>query len=602
MSDRRLARLAALGLALLVVAVFLPALDNGFVDFDDGQYVDDNPHVRAGLTRDGVTWALTATVGSLWHPLALLSHMLDVELYGLDPRGHHLTSLLLHAASTVLLFAALRRLTGATGRSALVAALFAVHPLRVESVVWIAERKDVLAALFWMLALFVYARYARRPTAGAYAALALVFAAGLSAKAMVVTLPAILLLLDGWPLGRLGPGDRDGNGEGGSGWRLALAEKVPLLALSGIVTGIAFAAGAGARQTLGGLGAGERIGHAAAAYVALLGKQLVPAHLAFFYPLREVPAGEAAACLALLAALTAGAVALRRRRPYLLVGWLWYLVAMLPVSGLFQIGAQAYADRYAYLPGVGLAIAVVWGLGDLVASRAWGRRAAAVAAVAVLAAMAVATRDQIATWRDSEALFRHATEVTDGNYLAHLDLGALLERRGEREEALVHLRQAVKAAPDQPDALAALAQALLDRGRPGEALELLRRALASAPDDPRLHHTAAMAAAAAGDDEEAIAHLRRVVALDPGFAPAHHGLGALLLARGDRDGALAAFQAALAADPGRIELYPLVAELLAERGRAAEAEAYRRRGEELAARRSGAAPEAPDPETPDPAP
>ncbi len=481
-----------------------------------------------------------------------------------------------------MLFGFLHAATGSAWRSAAVAALFAVHPLRVESVVWIAERKDVLAGFFWLAAMLAWLRYVRRPGAGRYALVAAFMALGLAAKAILVTLPAALLLLDWWPLGRLRPGPpglgRPEVPEAGTPWRrlgvLAL-EKLPLLALSAAAAATTLVTQARTLQPLDTLPPLQRLARALTSYATYLGDTLVPRKLAFFYPLREVPAGDALAAALLLAAITALAVRRARRSPWLLFGWLWFLGVLLPVTGIAQIGAHGRADRYTYLPSIGLAIAAVWGIAELAGRHPRLRAAAAAGAAAAILLLAAAARAQIATWRDSETLFRHATEVTEDNYVAHLNLAGLLARRGEREEAAAHFQAALRAAPENPEVLGGAADALVAWGRPREALPYLARALETVPDDPRLHHTSAVAFEALGDDGRAIDHLRRATALDPGFAAAQHGLGELLLRRGDRDGALAALRAALAADPGRLALYPVVAELLAERGRDDEAAAYR---------------------------
>jgi len=373
-----------------------------------------------------------------------------------------------------------------------------------------------------------------------------------------------------------------------------LLEKVPLLLLGLAATAAAFATQAATLQPLETLPAARRLALAAVSYATYLGDTVLPRGLAFLYPLpAAVPPGRTLAAALLLAALTALALARARRSPYLIVGWLWFLAVLVPVSGLAQFGAHARADRFTYLPSIGLTIAVVWGVSELLAHRPRLGRAAAVAAGAAVLALTVATRALVATWRDSETLFAHAAAVTEDNYVAHLNLASLRGARGERERAMEHLRAALAAAPGSPDVLGGAADALIAWGRPREALPYLRRALAAAPDDPRLHHTAASAFDALGDAETALAHLRRAVALDPAFAAAQHGLGALLLRRGDEDGALAAFRAALAVDPSRLELYPAVIRLLEERGRGDEAAVYRAARARLAAGAPPATSEAP---------
>ena len=578
----------ALGLVLLTLAGYLPALDNGFVDYDDDQYVTANPRVQEGLSWRGVAWALTARVAGNWHPVTLLSHMLDCQLFGLGPRGHHLTSLLIHLANVLLLFEVLRRMTGASGRSAAVAAIFAVHPTHVESVAWVAERKDVLSALFWLLATAAYVRYARaRPlyglvgslprSAGRYLLVAALFALGLAAKPMVVTLPLALLLLDYWPLGRF----RLGVGAGGPGLRAQLPlvwEKLPLLALSAAASAVTLYAQASTIAPLERLPLGARLGNAALAYATYLGKTLAPGDLAVFYPLRgDLGTTEVAAAALLLAALTVGALRAARRAPYLALGWLWYLGTLVPVIGVVQVGAQAMADRYTYLPSIGLYVAGVWGVAELVTR--WRRQRAArepdaaaapavvgsVVAVAFLAGLGVLvalTRAQVATWTDSSTLFRHALAVTRGNYLAHLNLANALSkpnRAAAAAEALTHYRAAQAIAPRSLETNAALAAALIVRGRPGEAVPLLRTALGVDGRDPRLHFDLAVALDHLGEKDGAIAALEAAVALDPGMARAHHGLGMLLRERGRDEEARAHLRAALAADPAlRPQLEPLL--------------------------------------------
>jgi protein O-mannosyl-transferase len=583
-SRRALVLSLTLGLVLLTLAAYLPVLGNGFVDYDDGQYVTANPRVQAGLTADGVAWALTARVAGNWHPLTLLSHMLDCQLFGLNPRGHHLTSLLLHLANVLLLFAVLLAMTGAPWRCAAVAVLFALHPTHVESVAWVAERKDVLSAMFWLLAMAAYVHYAHahtsapRPRHGAtgwYLAVVVLFAIGLAAKPMVVTLPFALLLLDLWPLGRLRLGAE------GPGLRAQLPllwEKVPLLALSAAACGVTLAAQASTVSSLGKLPLGARLANAAVSYVAYLGQTLLPRNLAVFYPLRaDLSAAQVAGAALLLAALTAAALLAARRAPYLTVGWLWYLGVLVPVIGIVQVGAQARSDRYTYLPSIGLYVAGVWGAAALLC-RLRGRLAAegvgeatrrpalvhgitALVAAAVLLGLVVQTRAQVATWADSTTLFRHALAVTRDNYLAHLDLGNALSEAGKSDEAFAHFRAAQAIAPHSLETNAALAAALSERGRPAGAVPLLRTALGVDPRDARLHFDLAVALDDLGEPDAAIGELETAVALDPGMARAHHGLGMLLLKSGRTEEGRVQLRAAVAADPSlREQLAPLLAD------------------------------------------
>lgn len=542
-----------LGLALLVVLAFLPILGNGFVNYDDPQYVLQNPHVRAGITAAGLRWALTAQVAANWHPLTLLSHMLDVQLFGLNPRGHHLTSLLLHLANVLLLFEVLRRMTGAPLRSAAVAALFAVHPTRVETVAWVADRKDLLCGLFWMLTLAAYLRYARRPSAGRYLPVAAAMAASLAAKPMAMTLPFVLLLLDFWPLrrwpampaaeaaegatpaGAAPAGARAAGATATSAWRLVW-EKVPLLCLSAAAGLIALRTQAAPVES--GLDAplAWRCANALTSYMAYLGKLLDPRSLAVFYPFRRVPADRAAAAALALAAITALTLLAAKRKPYLVVGWLWYLGTLVPVIGVLLVGWQAMADRYTYLPAIGIFLAAVWGAADLalVAGRRISRSAvrgaataAAVACVALLLLLGAMTRRQTAYWSGTFALFSHALSV-DESYLAHTNVAEELRARGDADGALAHYRAAVALAPRSPQARAALGNALRAWGRPAEALAPLRAALALDPADERAGILLAMALDDLGQSGAAAAELRQVLLRHPESADARRGLAALL--------------------------------------------------------------------------
>jgi protein O-mannosyl-transferase len=424
-------------LALLTVLAFLPSLGNGYVILDDPLYVTANREVRQGITLEGAAWALTANVANNWHPLTVLSHMLDVEVFGLPPVGHHLTSLLLHLAGVLLLFEALRRMTGAAYRSALVAALFAVHPTRVESVAWISERKDVLSGLFWMLALLAYLGWVRRPSAGRYLLVTLALALGLAAKPMVVTLPCVLLLLDFWPLGR-------------RGLRGLIVEKIPLFALSAASSVVTLHYQRTSMAPLDVLPWDLRLANAAVSYVSYLGKAFLPRNLAVFYPFpMEIPAWKTAGAVLLLALVTALAVWRARKSPWLLVGWLWFLGTLVPVIGLVQVGRQAMADRYTYLPFVGLFLAVVWGTAE------WAERRGALrpvlGALAVLAILGLAgmTRAQTRHWRDGVTLFRHALAVTGNNPLARQGLARAL---AAAQKAGVHGHAVRKAQPrDEKD-------------------------------------------------------------------------------------------------------------------------------------------------------
>src|SRR5215210_126756 len=462
-ADARRPVLLAAALALLTLAAFWPTLGNGFVNLDDTLYVTANPMVRNGFSREGLAWVWTANVANNWHPLTVLSQMLDCQLFGVNPAGHHFTSLLFHLADVLLLFEVLRRMTGAAGRSTAVAGLFAVHPLHVESVAWVAERKDVLSALFWILAMGAYGRYARRPSAGRYLLVALAMALGLMAKPMVVTLPFVLLLLDVWPLERLRPGP---------GWRRRLAwltaEKLPLLGLSAAASLVTLRYQTTSLVSLEALPWRLRVANAAVSYAAYLGKTLLPRNLSVFYPIPvEIPFWKAAGAALLIAGLTALVVWKWRKEPWLTVGWLWFLGTLVPVIGLVQVGRQAMADRYTYIPSIGLFLAICWGLPALAASRRW-RAALAVSAVLALMTLTAATRAQVRHWADSVTLYRHALAVTRGNYVANIGLARALASRRDWSGAAEQYRAALALRPHLRDARRGLDQALREAARSGD--------------------------------------------------------------------------------------------------------------------------------------
>jgi protein O-mannosyl-transferase len=468
---------AALAVALSAVLLYRPATTFDFVNYDDNTFILENPRVRDGLSWPSVAWAFTATVRSQWHPLTWLSHILDVQLFGLRPAGHHAMGMLLHAANAALLAAALLRLTGAFWRSVWVALLFAVHPLNVETVAWVAQRKSVLSALFWMLGLLAYASYVRRPGPGRYLAVAALFVAGLLAKFMIAPFPFVLLLLDAWPLGRwtLVRGSRPALPP----WPL-VREKLPLIALV-VPFGVATVLGQAAIGTLSGLATFPpwiRVGNALVSYVAYLGKLLWPDPLAVLYPHPggSLAAGRVVAAALLLAAVTVLAWRGAARRPYLAVGWLWYLGTLVPAIGLVQVGAQGMADRYTYLPMIGIFILLSWGAADVAGRlpRRWPMPALAAVATVALAAQ---SRVQMQHWRNSISLFAHAVRSTSNNAVMHNNLGAELASHGERGDAIRHFLRALEIDPAYATAHANLARLAEEAGDLDAALAHYARAL-----------------------------------------------------------------------------------------------------------------------------
>jgi len=522
---------ACAALVVLVVAVYAPVRGFAFVSFDDPQYVAANPVVARGLTWDGVGWAFTTWTQSNWHPLTWLSHMLDVQLFGLDAGAHHVVNVVLHAANTLLLFGVLGRMTGAWVRSAFVAALFAVHPTHVESVAWIAERKDVLSTLFLLLALSSYVAYVRTPSRSRYALVVACFVAGLLAKPMLVTLPFLLLVLDFWPLRRATP------------WRALVVEKLPLFALSAascVVTFLAQRAG-GAVMSTERLSVGGRVANALVSYVAYVGKTLWPTDLAVLYPIDAASLTVVRALLAaaLLAVVTVVAVREATRRPWLLVGWLWFLGLLVPVIGLVQVGNQSMADRYTYVPSIGLFIAIARTAGELAASRPPLRTVLAAAGAAAVVACAVAARRQVETWRDSFTLWDHAVAATDRNLLAQLNRGTLLLGAGRIDEAQAQFEECLRDHPRCVIAMNNLGHVAMQRGRVADAERLFAEATRLDPDYVEARVNLGRALRRDGRLEEAVVAFREALSRSPRHAKARAELVATLEELGRSDEAAA---------------------------------------------------------------
>ncbi|MEZ4289302.1 MAG: tetratricopeptide repeat protein [Myxococcota bacterium] len=554
--DRRRLVLAGLALAAALALVYAPVVGHDFVDFDDRVYVADNPEIASGLGWDGVRWAFTTGYAANWHPLTWLSHMLDVELFGLEPGAMAAANVGLHALASVLLLVFLARATGAFWPALGVAALFALHPLRVESVAWIAERKDVLAGVFFMATLLAWLGWVRRPGRLRSAWVVAMLALGLMSKPTVVTLPFVLLLLDVWPLRRLERGNL----------RARLIEKGPLFALVAascwLTLRVQQAGGAMRDVALSPLDL--RIANAITAYATYLRKLVWPSDLAVFYPLPrtglpESPFGlEVVLAAAILLAISLVAFVERRRRPWLAVGWCWYLGVLVPMIGLVQVGNQALADRYTYLSGIGLAIPIVFGsteLGAWVEERLGRARAQIVLlplAAAILLAFALASHRQVLVWRDHVSLFEHALAVTEGNYLAHYNLGtrALTSRPPRLGEARRHLEAAVRLDPGYAEARLNLGNVEWLEGDVVRATELYEEAVALDPFDPEAHLSLGTARFEAGRVGESLEHFERAIALEASNARAHANRATVLLNLGRLEEARRGFERALALDPG----------------------------------------------------
>jgi len=614
-----------LGLLLVVatVAVYYPVHTHPFANFDDGPYVVSNPHVRAGLSVDTVKWAFTS-FGSVtpdvpdWHPLAWLSHALDTEVFGFDPAGPHDENLFLHALNVVLLFWVLRRATGFVGRSAMVAALFALHPINVESVAWISERKNLLSMLFFLLALAAYRWYARKPQVGRYLVVALLFALGLMAKPQVITLPFVLLLWDYWPLQRLAfrpslfafrkndlgeisgekrtanseerPSGEERRAKSEERFLWLVLEKLPLFALAAASAVITVKS----QLAIGGIDVDKsvsfsiRLGNAVVSYVRYLGKAFWPSNLALFYPHpgTSLAAWQVLAAFVVLLAIS-GLVVWKRDHRYLLVGWLWFLGTLVPMIGLVQVNRQAMADRYAYISFIGLFILVSWGVADVAEQRhlspVWLRSAS----VAVLLLLAAVTYRQVGFWGDNLALWTHALEVTQNNYFAENIVGSTLMDQGQAEAALPHLQAATEMNPSDPSAYMSIGAYDQQHGKPRDAIEQYQKTITltdgAVQQNLWLRSTTFARMGSAfrqlGDFAQARLSFRKALEINPGDGQVWLALGIVAQFSGDPGAAIQAYSQALKIQPSDVG-YLLLSRALQQSGQdiqaqSAEAEAQR---------------------------
>ena len=500
-------------LLVLTWIVFGQTLWHDFINYDDPRYVYENTKITGGLSLSGIAWAFTHIHSMNWHPLTTISHMLDCQLYGLKAGAHHFTNVLLHSIAAILLFLTLQYMTGAFWRSAFVAAVFAIHPLRVESVAWIAERKDVLSGVFFMLTLLAYVHYARAPSIGRYLMVVFGFALGLMSKPMLVTLPFVLLLLDYWPLERI---REEGSNVGRQLFKLAV-EKIPLIVLSAVSSVVTFVAQKGAVGETEQLSVLARINNAVVSYVAYIWQMLWPMRLAVFYPhpQNRLLLWEIISSFLLLLCITVATIALRKQRPYLITGWLWYVGMLVPVIGLVQVGWQGRADRYTYLPQIGLYIAVTWAVADLTALWRHQRTVLTTAAILTICALSWRAWTQTRYWRDSETLFRHALAVTTNNDVAENNLGIVFLRQGKLDDAISLLQAAVALRPDNSPAHENLAKALLQKGEVTEALSHYRKLLELQPDNIEVHNIVGTVLIQQGRLRDGVEEWQKVLAIQP---------------------------------------------------------------------------------------
>ncbi len=551
-------------LAAAVWVVFGQTLQHGFINFDDDVYVYENAQVSQGLSLGGIVSAFGHSVNFNWHPLTMLSYMLDYQLHGLEAGGYHLTNVLLHGAAAIVLFLVLRRMTGFLWRSAFVAAVFAIHPLRVESVAWVAERKDVLSGLFFMLTLGTYVWYVRDPRRWfRYVAVVFFFALGLMSKPMLVTLPFVLLLLDYWPLNRF---TTTVNGPKLSSVtsRLIL-EKIPLLALSAAGCLVTLAT---QEKIIAPLPLSLRVSNAGVACATYLRQMVYPGDLAAYYPFKEegLPLWEVALSLLLLVLISALALRWRRTRPWLLVGWLWYLIMLVPVIGLVPSGVRAHADRYTYLPQIGLYLIIAWAATGLVAGWRYRRVVLGGCSTVILTALICCARTQASYWRNSETLWIHALACTSDNVIAYNNLGNALFQKGNVDEALVHYQKALEINPDYAEAHVNLGNALLQKGNVDEAIVHYQKALQIEPDYAKAHVNLGSVLFQKGDVDEAIAHFQKALQINPDNAVTCVDLGYALLQKGNVDEAIAQYQTALQINPDYAKAHNNLGNALLQKG------------------------------------
>jgi hypothetical protein len=529
-AKKSLVILVYLALALSTIAVFWQVRNFGFIHYDDPYYVYENQYVSGGLNINSIIWAFTTGHACNWHPITWLSLMLDCQLFGLNPGWMHMENVLLHIANTLLLFAVFKKMTGSLWPSVFVAALFALHPMHVESVVWITERKDVLSALFWILTIAAYYRYTKRPCIAGYLLALLVFALGLMAKPMLVTLPFVLLLLDYWPLNRFAnknPEHKTGRRSVSfqlliSAGRLTV-EKIPFFILSAVSSVITFLVQdrSGAVSDINALHYKYRIANTSLSYVRYIGKMFWPSNLAVFYPFdaHRFPLWQIALCILFIIVISVAVLRLKKNYRYLPTGWFWFIGTLIPVIGLVQAGSQSYADRYTYIPYIGLFIMIAWSLPQLLAKLPHRKIVFAISMLTVLTALGISAHKQTMYWNNSSTLFSHALEVTNNNYVIHNCLGQEMYKQGKLKEAIVHIKSSLQIEPGNPGTknnLAWLFATCSDPNyrNPSEAIRLAQQAChATGFTDPGKLDTLATAFASAGRFDEAVATAQKALNL-----------------------------------------------------------------------------------------
>ena len=542
-------------LVISILCVYWPVRNFAFVNFDDRQYVTGNYHVQAGLTRESIRWSFTATQASNWHPLTWLSHMLDCRIYGMNPGHHHMTNVIFHILNTLLLFFIFKRISGSVWKSAFVAALFALHPLHVESVAWVAERKDVLSTFFWMLALWSYAGYVERSKLDKYLLLILFYILGLIAKPMIVTLPFVLLLLDYWPLKRfcLKSSDTENPAIHRPFYFGLILEKIPLFLLSaasGVVTYLVQKSG-GAVNSLAAIPFHVRIANALLSYVGYIGKMFWPHNLAVLYPYpKSIALWKIAGAGLLLMMMTVFVFRMLRSKPYLAVGWLWYLGTLVPVIGIVQVGSQALADRYTYVPLIGIFIMMTWGISDWVSKRHYKRIILFTLTAIILSLLMITSRLQVKYWTNSVTLFEHAVNVTDDNSTAQLNLGEALAEQGNMDKAVKHYKAALKTKPDLAGANINIGVYFREEGKLDKAIDHFSKVLNEKSDRAAAHCELGDTLEKKGELSGAVMHYLEAIRIRPGYAKAYNNLGIILAGQNKVEAAIVFLSKALQISPG----------------------------------------------------
>jgi tetratricopeptide (TPR) repeat protein len=571
-------------LCVSILSVYWQVLTFDFISFDDYMYVRDNPIVRQGITFEGIKWAFATMYAGNWHPLTWLSHMMDIEIFGLNPGMYHVMNVFIHMASTLLLFYCLRRMTGSIWKSAVVAFIFGLHPLHVESVAWISERKDVLSTFFWILTMLCYKRYIERRSAASYIAVAVCYLLGLMAKPMLVTLPFVLLLLDFWPLKRPGliVSDEVGvstakdmkQGIRWSGMLKLIREKIPLLLIAGVasVTTIFAQKGSGAISNLEIIPLHIRLQNAIISYLIYMEKMVWPSHLAVFYPFPKMIAlPMVIISAATLIALTLLFVVNISRFPYLIVGWLWYLGTLLPVIGIIQVGSQAMADRYTYVPLIGISIMIAWGLPQLIDQWRSGRYVLSGILCLIVPLLMWSTWHHTGYWKDNVTLFSHAIDVTKDNYLAHNSLGVALCNRGEFDAGINHYIEALRIYPEHIQALNNLGAALVKEREYGKSIEHFKKAIQLDPYFVNAHYNLGVALYSLGKVDEAIKEYQEVLQLNPQHSGAFQNIQIALAKQRKISDAIIQLNDALKTEPRNYMIHCRLAELYQSKGETKEA-------------------------------